>query len=247
MQKESASTPRLRTRKGSLKEVSLSEVAELLRESEERIKAFVKSEFDSLAERIDKIESKLSVVQTQCVRLDGEMEKVKEVISDQMLQLENHEKKLRERNIIVSNVPESDITVAGQTITCDSDKVMALCEMADLDIDSNDVVTLQRLGKRQPNKNRPLMIQLDNKELKFKLLNKRKKISKDESIKQVFRDKIYVNPDSSYLMQKEEFRLRQKLRQLKNANPEIASYIRSGVLYSDGAVVDKADVRNQFF
>jgi len=247
MQKESGSPARSKTRKGSLKEVSLSEVAELLRQSEERIKSFVKSEFDSLAERIDKIESKLSVVQTQCVRFDGELEKVKEVMSRQMLQLESHEKMLREQNVIVHNVPESDIKVAGLTIDLDSAKIVALCEMVDVDIDSDDMVNLQRLGKRQPNKNRPLKIKFDNKELKFKMLNNRKKISSDENIKKSFGDKIYVNPDSSHLMQKEEFRLRQILNQLKIEKPETASYIRSGALYSNGAVVDRVDVRNQFF
>lgn len=230
-----------------MKEVSLTEVAELIRESEERLKAFVKSEFESLVERIDKIESRMSVVQTQCVHFDGELEKVKEVISQQMLQVESHEKKLRERNVIVHNMPESGITVAGETINHDSDKIMALCKMTDLDIVSKDVVNLQRLGKRQTNKNRPLKIQFREKEHKFKLLNNRNKISKDETIKRTFCHKIYVNPDSSHLMQKEEFRLRQKLHQLKDASPKIASFIRSGALYSDGVVVDKADVRNQLF
>lgn len=89
-----------------------------------------------------------------------------------------------------------------------------------------------------------LIIQFESKELKFKMLNNRKKISKNEGIRRDVCYRIYFHPDSSCLVQKEEYRLRKKLHEVKNANPEIPSCIHSGVFYSVGAIIDRADVRS---
>ena len=196
---------------------------------------------------MERIESKLSTVQTECVRLDSEIDTIRKILFDQQLQIESQEKRLRAANIIVHNMPEDEITVSGEKLDNDSEKMSALCNMANIALEPDEMVVFQRLGKRQTNKTRPLKIQMKSPEQKFKLLNNRKKISNNDEIKHAFRNKVYVNVDSSFLLQKEEFRLRRELKELKANAPQTVAYIRSGALYSNGTIVDKIDIRNQFF
>ena len=167
----STSPTRSRTRKGSKENIcTLTEFSALLRESEERLKSFLKSEIDSLGVRIERIESKLSLVQTQCANLDNEISMIKSFVVDEQIQIENHEKKLRASNIIVHNIPEDEVTVGAETFTSDSEKILTMCHMAKIDLEPDEVVHFQRLGKRQTNKTRPLKVQLKSPEQKFKLL-----------------------------------------------------------------------------
>ena len=66
-------------------------------------------------------------------------------------------------------------------------------------------------------------------------------------MKSHFQNSVFVNPDSSYLVQREEFRLRQMLKKLKEENPNRTLYIRSGRLYADDTEVDKVDVCDGLF
>ena len=108
-------------------------------------------------------------------------------------------------------------------------------------------MSLRRLGKLADNKTRPLKIVFSDKDTKFKFLNKRKDIADNCEIKKVFDKPVYVNCDNSFLVQKEEFRLRQMLKDAKAKNPGSSCYIRSRSLYLKGTVVDEIDVRNQLF
>ena len=94
---------------------------------------------------------------------------------------------------------------------------------------------------------RPLKTVFEEKDKKYELLNKRKVIANDDDVKTLFHNKIYVNPDSSVLVQKEEYRLRQKLKKIKNDESTAKWYIRSGVLYLNDEVIDRVDKKNQLF
>ena len=72
-------------------------------------------------------------------------------------------------------------------------------------------------------------------------------MSNDKDIIHCFHGKIFVNPDSSFLVQKEEYRLRQKQREMKQKNPEDTFLIRKGILYKSNEPIDKIDFRNQLF
>ena len=111
---------------------------------------------------------------------------------------------------------------------------------------SDDVVSFQRLGKRREVKSRPLKITLKSTEDKYHFLNLRRAISKNETTNKKFHTRVFVNCDSSFLVQKEENRLRQRCKQLNLDNPG-SCYIRSGALYQGDSIVDRIDVKNQLF
>jgi hypothetical protein len=118
---------------------------------------------------------------------------------------------------------------------------------ANQNIASDETVSIKRIGKRISDKPRPLKIELSNIDLKYRVLNNRKNISTNPEILNAFHNKIFVNLDTSFLVRNEEFRLRKKLKELKNDDPLSSSYIRSGSLYSNGILIDKIDICKQLF
>ena len=237
-----------RSRKASLKDVSnVDEMSSLAKDVEERIRACFREEIAVLTEKFTKIESQLSVVQTECGRLGDELTKMKSIVVNQQLIIESHEQKLRANNLILHNIPEQYMRVGSETLCDDRAKLSVLNRSVGIEIHSDDIVSIRRLGGKRPDKIRPLKIVLKDAEKKFLFLNKRKSIASSDDLKRLFHNKIYVNSDTSILVRNEEYRLRQKLKEIKNSNPKLPSFIRSGVLYLDGEAVDKVDVKNQIF
>ena len=241
----------LRGRKGSVKDtctITISDISSLIRESEERIKSHFKDELKAITDRLDRFEQHLSSVQTECARLDSEVSTLKKLVISQQMQIEGQENKMRESNIIVHNIPENDTPVFlnSERLTNDLQKTLAFCKTANIDVYPDDIVTLRRIGKHKSKNSRPLKITFKTPDLRYKFLKNRITISKNSDLIHLFNSRIYVNNDSSFLMRKEEFRLRQVLKKLKNDHPNAHSYIRSGLLYHEGEVVDKTDVKNQY-
>ena len=240
-----------RSRKGSLKDVNKDtcnvDFSVLIRESEERIKSFLKEEMNAINHRLLNIESTMSALQVNCVRLDEEIIQIKEVLAKQQTRIEAHEEKLRENNLVVHNISERDVSIGSSTLKTDDMKVAYLCETSRADVNAEDIASVHRLGPRRSDRPRPLKVVMKSKDLKFKLLNKRKEISQNRNLIEPFGNKVFVNPDHSFLYRKEEFRLRQAMKSLKMECPGTSVYLRSGVLYHNNKVVDKVNITNHLF
>ena len=141
------------------------------------------------------------------------------------------------------------MTYGSQSLRTDSDKVSFIINTVDLGVLPNVVLSTQRIGKptRDKPQSRPLKVSLSDRETKFRFLNNRKNISSNNELKRIFHNRIFVNGDSSFLIQKEDFRLRQRLREIKMEDPNSRCYIRSGRLFVDGHCRDEVDVKNQLF
>ena len=92
-----------------------------------------------------------------------------------------------------------------------------------------------------------IQIELRYRDKKFEFLNKRRAIISSTELQRHFGGKIFVNPDNSYLVQREEYRLRERMKQIKTGGPNISAFIKSGKLYQDGVPIDEVNVRNQLF
>ena len=88
---------------------------------------------------------------------------------------------------------------------------------------------------------------LRNKDLKYRLLNKRRDVSQSGTLKRVFGAPIYLNPDNTVLVQQEERRLRKRLKDFRNDDPDGNHFIRSGVLYSNNNEIDRVNMTPQLF
>ena len=174
------------------------------------------------------------------------MAKMKAVIVDQQQLIEKQEVKLRANNLIIHNLPESDLTGL-EKANAEQDKLNTIFRSANLKTVPGDVVSFLRLGRPRNDRPRPIKVTFRNADLKFSLLNKRKMISSCSDLRRQFNNKIFVNADSSFLVRKEEFRLRQELTRLKSDEPGSRCFIRSGSLFVDGLVHDRIDISNQLF
>lgn len=245
------STPKnLRNRKGSIKDPKDSsdcDFSVLLRETEERMKSFFKEEIKGLHDRMSSIESSILSLKNECIRLDDNLLSMREVIVAQQKQIEKHESKFRERNLIVHNIPESDVINGIEKLKSDTDKLAFLCKASNIEIKANDISSSRRLGRQKSGKPRPIKIELGSKDAKYKLLNKRREILRNENLIKTFGRKIFVNPDQSFLVQREELRLRGEQSRLKSENPDSSVYLRSGVLYLNNSPVDRINVAHQLF
>ena len=245
-----SSPKNLRNRKGSIKdnkESAESDFSALLRETEERMKSFFKEEIKTLHDRMSSIENSILNLKTECIRLDDNLLKVKEVIVAQQKQIESNESKLRERNLVIHNIPESDVIDGIEKLKDDTDKLTFLCKTPSVQIKADDISSTKRLGQLKPGKPRPIKIELRTRDIKYRLLNRRREISKNESLIKTFGRKIFVNPDQSFLVQREELRLREEQSRLKDENPGSSVYIRSGVLYLDNSPKDRINVTHHLF
>lgn len=247
-----------RGRKGSVKDsVSYDDFSKLLRESEDRIRKDMQQvfqkEISTLKDKLERFESRFSFIHQELVRIDGQYERLKELVVSQQLQIEQGEKRARECNLILHNIPETDLSTSTSCLKSDDDKIKTLIQTAKIDVNMGDVVSIQRIGKSHlspggsKQRQRPIKISLKDKDKKYKILNKRREISQNTLLKQTFHNKIFVNSDSSFLVQKEEYRLRQHLKEIKSDNSSASAFIRAGVLYVDGSEVDKIDIKKQLF
>ena len=239
-----------KTLKGSLKgtkDIYANDLSLLLRESEEGMKCLFKEEIKSIADRLSNTENNVSSIKMEAVRMDNKITMMKDVIMKQQMRVESHETKLRENNLIVHNISENDVLTDTGKLESDIKKVEFLCETIRVDIDADDIASCFRLGKRRSSMPRPLKIVLKEKSDKYKLLNARNEISQNTKLSKIFGKRIFVNPDNSFLVQREEVRLRQESQHMKKDSLDASLYIRSGTLYYNNMAVDKIDITNQIF
>ena len=151
---------------------------------------------------------------------------------------------MRGNNLILNNIPEEDLSHGAQSIVSDCEKVDVILQSSNSDLSSQEIVSYQRLGKRRAGKSRPLKIALKHSKDKYRLLNLGQSISMNETIIQTFYARVvFISCDCSFRVQKEEFRLRLRLKQRKFDKPSSKCYIRSDALYLDDFIIDKIDIK----
>ena len=66
------------------------------------------------------------------VQQETDIAKIKQVIVAQQHQIEAYEERERCSNLILSNVPEDDVTFDNETLSSDSDKIKSLMNVYEL-------------------------------------------------------------------------------------------------------------------
>ena len=74
------------------------------------------------------------------------------------------EQKLRAPNLILHNIPEGAISLNGDIVDDDTEKIKTLCKSANIKVDENDFVSVTRVGKSKAEKSRPLLLTLKRPE-----------------------------------------------------------------------------------
>lgn len=234
------------TRSGSLNSTtafSLEDVRLLISQSEDRILA----KLDTVATSLATLTRRLDNIQAEQYRLSLDMTSVKDLVVKQQEQIERMEAEKREKNLVFSNVPEEDIMVNDLILESDIDKLEYLCGVIDKEIDRNDFFSCSRIGRPKAGHKRLLLIKFEDVKHRNRVLFSQKALRDDKLCTSKF-GQIYVNKDSTFLIRKEEKRLRERLKEVRaDCCPGDKVFIRSGKLYLNSKVVDEIKISNQIF
>ncbi|MEL7307441.1 MAG: hypothetical protein AAGK05_05880, partial [Pseudomonadota bacterium] len=116
------------------------------------------------------------------------------------------------KNIIIQNIPEENLTFGTENLKDDDEKLRYIIREAKIEVKPENMVSFQRLGKHHHSKIRPLRVTLCDTKVKYEFLNKRQNVLHNNELYKKFHERIFINSDNSFLVQKEEFRLRQSLK-----------------------------------
>ena len=105
---------------------SLADIQKLISQSEERIIKHVNERFDVLTAKIVNLETAITEVKAVQVQQKSCLSHIKEIIVQQQSQIEAHEERSRRCNLILSNVPETPISLNGEEMKENVDKVCLL-------------------------------------------------------------------------------------------------------------------------
>ena len=133
-----------------------------------------------------------------------------EIVNEVNVQIQS--KKDRENSIIVFNVVESEASDSGTRKEFDLSEIIKIASVCGIKLVRHEVTKLFRLGKKDQNKRRPLLVSFSSLEIKRNLMKNLSKL-RDQS----------VNVTVDHDMTPEERRLNQKLymeaKRLEEENP----------------------------
>ena len=196
------------TRSGSQSNALISEIKAMIEASKDEVITSLtkeikslKDEITSLTKRVDTLEQQNKIIKDSNSRIVNELEnnfaskssvlELTKVIEAQCNAIENHERLLRKKNLIIHGVTESsNDPVPKRTIS----RIMEFLGV-DLNTDT-DCESVQRLGKPVSGRCRPLRLVLKDFELKSQILSKAKSLRSSQGF-----SNVYVNSDLTPLQQ----------------------------------------------
>ena len=186
------------------------------------------------AEEIEKQKGEIVLLKSRCDENEETIEALKSIVAKQQKSLCDKDSEIREKNIIISGISESDIQVEDQRYTSDDEKVKALFGVLGTPIPQG--FTIQRLGKPNERYARAIKLNVVDKS------NRNTIIKKSRELKEAAEPwkKVYINHDLHPAMVEENKRLRKKKKALQSLeeNKEKEIKIEKGELKVDGEVVD---------
>ena len=241
-----------RSRKPSLKDCP--DFADLLRETEERIIRSFKNEIDTLRGQISNIERKMSQIeiridntQANQIKIDNDVTLMREIIVNQQKQLEKYEADKRRKNLIVSGIPESPVRIENSSLEDDASKLTFIMREVSQEFSSDSITSISRLGQKSSHTTRLLKIEFNDATLRDDIIRSQRRLRENQCIVKTF-GKIFLNRDGTVLVRREEKRLRDVMKELKNSSTsQDKIFIKRGILYKNQQVVDQVDVVNQLF
>lgn len=203
------------------------------------------SQISNVFKKIEGIERSIEAINVNQIRLDTEISSIKQVIIKQQQYIERLETEKRMNNVIVQGIPEPGIKIDDVSLTTDTEKVDYLTNIVSengLAVDS-----VFRLGRKGNERSRPLVVRFSCKADRNRFLFHQKSLRENVECKLHF-GTIFVNRDSTYLMRKEEKRLRDKIKAMRpTIQDDDRLYIRNDKLFLNNDVIDSIDISNQLF
>ena len=226
------------TRSNSQTNFTLSDMKELLERSKNETIAEMKLQTDRIADTVMQILSRLEDLEASNVRLQKknqelelELEHLKSECRDGYAAVadEVYQRSRRERNLIISGVPESNIGTIGEREQADE----SFCRRLFADLSTSvDFEKATRIGRSRNGRSRLLRVRFQKTEDKFRILRTCKELRKHEEYKNVF-----INLDRTPLEQRIDKRLRDELiKRREGGETDLVIY--------KGKVVKRNEIKN---
>ena len=185
-------------------------------------------------EEIEKQKKQIVLLQQRCDAHEETIDALKGIISKQQRSLRSQDAHVRSKNLIITGIPESDITDRNGTYKNDVEKVTALC--AQVGTVPPEGFTVERLGEPNDKYPRSIKCNVISKENRTDIAKKSKELKDCQDPW----NNVYINYDLHPADVEENKRLRKKKKALKakeeNKDKEIK--IEKGSLFVDGIIVD---------
>lgn len=137
---------------------------------------------------------------------------------------EREEKERKKNNLVMYNLKESIAETAEERKKDDEQKCQHI--LAEAKTEQATVVNVIRMGKKQQGRTRPLLVKLENSNMKYDILKNAKNL---KTTQQEWIKKVSITRDMTVREREESKRLYEQLKQKRN-NGEEGWYIRDGRL-----------------
>ena len=201
------------------------------------------STFESLEKKLDEkfnaihaeiVELKNTIVEKNQLieNLTSRLDKQDDIIKRQQRNLEALDRERRENRLVVTGIPEEE-ALEGQTT--DENKLKVIWNALGTEVKPR---SFNRIGKEIAGRKRPLLITLDSRTDRDRILEKKVELKKNENLKLV-----YVKKDVHPNVREEWRRLfeaeKAEKERPENAGADIRIDMRKRELLRDGVVIDK--------
>ena len=205
-----------------------------------------------ITQKLDKLEhylitnvesqnAKIELLKANVKEKEQTIDTLSQIVINMQASLNKLDSEKRITNIMVSGLSEENINDNGE-LSSDADKVERLFEVMEIDptiVSSVDTFEMSRIGQPNSSKTRLLKINVNSKTSRDAILEKAKCLkNKNEPWK-----KVYVKKDVHIVYAKENQRLNNRRKDLREKNPNSDIKILDGKLLLDDRVIDK----NMFF
>ena len=197
----------------------------------------IMNKIDEVIKEMDSLKalviSPQSVINKKIASLESKVEKQSEIIVKQQLFLEALDRKEREANLVVLGVPDYEEDFDGAS--SDESKLSKIWTK----IGVGDVITThRRLGQRNTQRSRPILVTLQDKNERENILDRAKHLKTSGELSK----KIYVKKDIHPSVRKEWERLRSVEKTEKERPENVGCVVRLDTrerkVYRDNIVID---------
>ena len=208
--------------------------------------ADTKKDLTEARKELATVKSDLQNLETKMKTLTDDHEKTKKCTKDNMRYLINHDRNVRQSNVLLFGLPDdAEIPLGDETFESDRDALLHIFEKLEVS-DEVKLTEFFRLGKKEARTNdgedrpqsRPVKICFKSSNMAKALLNNRSKL------KEVFGDNvaIYIKPDKTKSERDEFTRMGKKKQELMERHPTAVGDDPRVVLKNGRLLVDNAEV-----
>ena len=206
-----------------------------------------------ISEKLDKLEhyittnveaqnSKLELLKAHVKEKEQTIETMSQIIINMQTSLNKIDSDKRITNVMVAGLSENVVIDNEDELSNDAEKIERLLQVMDMDrgtLEQVETFEFTRIGQENDTMTRLLKVNVKSKATRDKILEKAKELkNKNEPWK-----KVYVKKDVHFVYAKENQRLNNRRKELREQNPNGDIKIHNGKLLIDDRVVD----RNMFF